>query len=279
MAYPRASTTVFCSITHGLYNPWIEILHSGQVPTWLTYEKVPGFNIRHYHGIPGKNVVIAFDKLHERIRWTNRWIAKPLNICDEFLGIPFRNFIPSQKTSDRLNLQDPVTQINFIDIYATMKWKDMAIFQNFLENSSSDFLFMTTTSSYVRPAKLIEVISKFPKSGIYAGAVAYPGANFAAGNNRLFSRDVVKKILEARRDLSCGTIEDLAIGKLCEKLGFKLIELPKINITSLRELEEISDEQISENFHFRLKSGTINNRDDVTIMHELHRRVRAIDDF
>lgn len=277
MKVPKNSATIFCSITHGLYEPWLDILHSGQTPTWLSNENLPGFSIHHYHGIPGNKLVIAFDKLHERIRWTNRWVATPLNIWDEVLGFPFRSFIPSQTVSSRVKLKHSVNQINLIDIYATMKWKDLAIFDDFIKTSSADFLFMTTTSSYVRPKKLLEVVSHFPKMGIYAGAVAYPGANFAAGNNRLFSRDVIIQILKARRELSAGTIEDLALGRLCDKLGFRLIELPKINIGALEELDKLSDQQLSENFHFRLKSGTFNDRNDVMIMQELHRRVKVLD--
>jgi hypothetical protein len=176
-------------------------------------------------------------------------------------------------------MSTPATQINFLDIYATMKWKDLAILDYFLRNSEAPYLFMTTTSSYVRPAKLLSLVSELPNHEVYAGAVAYQGANFAAGNNRLFSRDVVKAILLARRELSCGTIEDLALGNLCSKLGFGLYELPKINITSMEELDSLSDLKIESNFHFRLKSGPHEDRKDVEIMKELHRRVRLIDGF
>jgi hypothetical protein len=279
VAQNQNSSTVFCSITHGLYDPWIEILRSGQVPTWLANKDIPGFTIEHFHGIPGNQIVMFFDRLHERIRWTNRWVATPLKFLDEFFGIPLKNFIPTQKTSNRLSLRHPATQLNFLDIYATMKWKDLAIFEYFINNTADNFLFMTTTSSYIRPRKLLEVVSHLPKTEIYAGAVAYPRANFAAGNNRLFSRDVVLRILRVRKELKCGDIEDLAVGQLCEKLGLKLMELPKMNIASLKELSAISDLKISDNFHFRLKSGTIEKRDDVAIMLELHKRVRVIDEI
>ncbi len=273
----RNPFSVVCAITHGLYEPWLNILHKGQVPTWLSIPKPAGFEVIHFHGKRGGLLVSSYDKIHEKIRWTNRWIATPLRWFDELLGLPIRSFVPRTRRSEQLHLRDESIQIEFLDIYATMKWKDLAVLDHFYRKTDADFLFMTTTSSYVRPLKLMEKIASLPTHGLYAGAVAYPGANFAAGNNRLYSRDVVKRILEARRFLRCGVIEDLALGNLCDSLSIRLTELPKRNIGSLEELESISDQEIQEQFHFRLTSGTRENRQDVKIMNQLHNRVRAID--
>jgi hypothetical protein len=176
-------------------------------------------------------------------------------------------------------LLDKSIQIDFLDIYATMKWKDIAVLDYFYRKTDANYLFMTTTSSYIRPVKLMEQIASLPTRGLYAGAISYPGASFAAGHNRLYSRDVVKRILEARHRLRCGVIEDLALGNLCNSLSIQLIELPKRNIGSLEELDLITDQEIQEQFHFRLTSGTRENRQDVEIMNQLHSRIRIIDGF
>lgn len=278
MTNSTTSPSIFCAITHGLYEPWIDILYNGQVPTWLSNKRISEFSMNHFHGIPGGSLIMGIDRLHEKIRWQNRWVATPLRIVDGIVGLPLRSYIPNCEISKRLLLDDPVIQINFIDMYATMKWKDISTLEYFLTNSDADFLFMTTTSSYVRPAKLLELVSNLPKRGVYAGAIEYSGAKFAAGNNRLFSRDVASAIVSARDKLACGTIEDLAIGNLCSILGFNLVQLPKINISSMEELENLSDRDIESNFHFRLKSGTLKERNDVLIMKRLHERVRRIDE-
>jgi len=270
------SRSIFCAITHGLYEPWIDILHSGQATTWLSNAEVEGFEINHFHGVPGNKLVIKYDKLHEKLRWTNRWVAMPLRVFDQIIGFPLRRYIPKQEISRRLKLKHPVIEIRFIDIYATMKWKDLAILEYFFKNSTANYLFMTTTSSYVDSSKLMNLVSRLPRTDLYAGAVAYSGANFAAGNNRLFSRDVVEKILNTRRKLDCGVIEDVALGNLCQLLGYSLYELPKINISSMDELDQLSDSSIEGNFHFRLKSGTASKRDDVKIMLKLHKRMEQI---
>lgn len=274
----QSSVSVICAIVHGLYEPWIDILHKGQVPTWLSIPKPAGFEVIHFHGKKGGALVSVYDKLHEKIRWTNRWVATPLRWFDEILGFPLRSYIPRTTKSQHLDLVDESIQIEFLDIYATMRWKDLAILDHFYNKTDANYLFMTTTSSYLRPHKLMDVINSLPVHGLYAGAVAYQGARFAAGNNRLYSRDVVKRILEGRRSLRCGVIEDLALGNLCNSLGIQMIELPKRNIGSLEELEIISDQELQKQFHFRLTSGTRANRQDVKIMNDLHNRMRVIDE-
>jgi hypothetical protein len=273
------SISVVCAITHGLYEPWINILQQGQLPTWLSIPSPVGFEVIHFHGKKGGPLISFYDKLHEKLRWTNRWVATPLRWFDEIIGFPIRSFIPGTTASQHLALPDKSIQIDFTDVYATMKWKDLAVLDYFYNHTHANFLFMTTTSSYLRPQKLMERVATLPTRGLYAGALAYPGANFAAGNNRLFSRDVVKRILEARRSLRCGVIEDLALGNLCAELDIQMIELPKRNISSIAELELISDQELRKEFHFKLTSGKRENRQDVRIMNELHNRIRAIDGF
>ena len=269
--------TVVCAIVHGLYQPWIDILYKGQVPTWLSIPKPDGFEVMHFHGKNGGSLISFYDKIHERIRWTNRWVATPLKWFDEILGFPIRSYVPRTSKSKHLKLLDESIQIEFLDIYATMKWKDLAVLEHFYSKTGANYLFMTTTSSYIRPLKLMEAISSLPAQGVYAGAVAYRGANFAAGSNRLFSRDVVERILKERRHFQCGVIEDLALGNLCNSLGIQMVELPKRNICSLEELDFISDQELIGQFHFRLTSGARTNRQDVKIMHGLHNRIEAID--
>lgn len=56
---PNEDSKVLCAISHGLYEPWLQILREGQQKTWLDQEFPDGFNLIHFHGTPGdrKSVV------------------------------------------------------------------------------------------------------------------------------------------------------------------------------------------------------------------------------
>ena len=41
--------------------------------------------------------------------------------------------------------------------------------------------------------------------------------------------------------------------------------------------DQVSDEELRANFHFRLKSGSGTERQDVALMHRLHGRVRSLE--
>jgi len=55
-----------------------------------------------------------------------------------------------------------------------------------------------------------------------------------------------------------------------------LVPLPHLDISSLTALEQLSDSQLISHYHFRLKSGGLDNRGDVTIMNALHERLIRI---
>ena len=89
-------------VGHGLYEPWINILHEGQRKTWLRWPLPESVKVIHLHGTPLTPIGWKLDRLHEKIRWTNRWVAMPLAWLDRFLLLPFRWYIPKISRSELL---------------------------------------------------------------------------------------------------------------------------------------------------------------------------------
>ena len=265
--------SILCAITHGLYAPWNEILEDGQSRTWLSNAMPENFQVVHFHAPPLNRVGVWLDSRHEALRWTNRYIADVQRRIDNLVLKPLNSYMPTYKRSEFLFLDQNSVQINFMDSYLTMKWKDLGILQYFLSETASDFLFMTTTSSYIRPNKLIEIVNSFDERVDYAGAIHYEGANFAAGNNRLISRELAQALIQNRQKWDPGTIEDVALGNLARELGYKLMQLPHMNISSVGQLRKISDVDLINNFHFRLKFYDGTERGDTLLMHLLHSRL------
>ena len=206
-------------VEHGLYEPWINILNEGQRKTWLRWPLPESVKVIHLHGTPLTPIGWKLDRLHEKIRWTNRWVAMPLAWLDRFLLLPFRWYIPKISRSELLEIEEEVLHTHFPDSYLNFQWKFLALLKYFLEETDFDFIFATTTSSMIKPFALQRLVSKFnPEENIYAGVKPYEGANFAGGNNRLLSRSAANMIIENRWRIDPGTIEDKAMGELFSKL-------------------------------------------------------------
>jgi len=264
--------SVLCAVAHGLYVPWLEILKEGQSKTWLAQPTPDNVEIIHYHGTPLNSIIYPLDKIHERIRWSNRHMYRLLKLIDNLTLRPWINYIPPIEESSILNLENKVMHVRFPDLYLTHRWKILSLMNFFLNHTNHDYLFTTTTSSYINLEVLSQKIEEFEPGDLYFGALPYEGAEFISGSNRIFSRITVSKLLLAKHFLKPGIIEDLAVGQLLSKIGVKPTFIPLINISSIQELDNIQDVTLRENYHFRLKSGSNTRRDDAKIMRALHYR-------
>ena len=136
---------------------------------------------------------------------------------------------------------------------------------------------LTTSSSYINTKKLENFVNSLPEKGVYVGSLPYPGARFVSGSNRILSRDVVEVLYENRMSWKIGTIEDLELGRLIKlHLDINPTTVPIVNIESLEQLENLDHKILYSNYHFRLKSGTLKNRNDVQIMEALHKKLLNI---
>jgi hypothetical protein len=268
---------VLCGVVHGLYSPWISILEEGQLVTWLSEPFPENFSVVHFHAKPVGKIGEIFDRLHERIRWGGRVPNRILRLFDRFFSLPFLIKIPSFEVSRALPTSISGVQINFPDIYATMRWKDLAILKYFIEETDANFLFMTTSSSYIRPEVLMKYCESFQNPYIYSGSKAYPDANFASGANRILSRSTAQAVLDSRLFWDPAIIEDVALGDILRKNGISFLGYDQMNIPSLGYLSSLSDSELLSNYHFRVKSGSHKERKDAEIMKALSERFKRID--
>jgi len=264
---------VLVAIGHGLYEPWLSILYQGQEKTWLINEPPLGVSTIHYHGTPVGKIGWKLDRLHEWLRWKNRWFATFLRLVDRIRGIPFLLFIPRISISKELKTNLLALHIHFPDTYQNVRWKDLAILNYFVNERDEDFILFTTTSSYIHYDHLFKTVSSLDALNFYGGVIPYQGANFAAGNNRLISRSAAEILISHKTYFDPGYIEDVAMGKAFERLKIKLVPLPSWNFTDIQDVHTLSKETFLKNYHFRMKSGSFRNRLDVPIMLALHNKI------
>jgi hypothetical protein len=279
MQYSRevaSSPSVLCAISHGLYKPWIDILHSGQEATWLKLERPTGIEVIHFHATPMNRLGVRLDVVHEKIRWSTRSKARLLRFFDFIVCTPLMVYEAKYSKSKLLHTSDPALHIHFPDSYLTYRWKELALFRYFLTETNCEYLFLTSSSSYVNPYRLKEYISKLNSNSVYTGALPYQDAQFVSGSNRILSRDVVEKVLENKTRFDPTIIEDVALGQLIDSLGVERLGFPISNIASLKELDAFPATGLQTSYHFRLKSGELTDRNDVQIMKALHKKLSEL---
>ena len=267
--------TLLCAVSHGLYSPWLEILKNGQEKTWLNDPIPKNLEVLHYHGTPVGTFLQVLDRAHEKIRWSNRHLHRAQALVDNFFLFPWSGYIPRSEVSELLIAKPKTIHIRFQDTYLTYRWKFLGLIKYFIEQTSHDFLFTTTTASYINLQVLSGKVEELNSESLYYGGKAYDGAEFISGAHRIISRDVAFRILSMKGLWPAGTIEDVALGKLLAKSGIEPSFIPLNNISTLEELDSKSDEFLRENYHFRLKAGLNTQRGDVKIMMALHDRLRS----
>lgn len=268
---------VLCLIGHGYYKPWIDIAINGQNKTWLAHELPVNFKVLNYHGSPLNAFGRLLDSAHERIRWSRRFFHLILKSVDLIVTSPFLAWIPKTSKSKLLHLNHETVHVHVLDAYLTMRWKAKGVFRYALENFDFDYIFITTTSSYIRPERLLESLEDQPRTRFLGGARAYDGANFAAGSNRVISRDLVEYLVKSPTSYLPHLIEDVSLSKSLIRKGVSIKFFPHLDVSSKLVLEGLTDEELLSNYHFRLKSGSLKERADVQLMVELERRIANID--
>ena len=261
-----------------LVDPWITITREGQMGTWLTPQVSQEFTMRHSHGRRLGPVMRSLDTAHEWLRWhgRGRTLVPPF---DAAVGRGWLNRVQAVEQTEFVDGQSTGWSQDIPDMYALQRWKvigslTMAMREEF------DFVYFTTASSYVRPQRLLDYVSDLPLQGAYAGTPMTDGVSgvaFASGASRIMSRDVVADVLRHRGRYRNDVMEDVGLGRLIGELGYSLIPWPSLNVDSYAALETLTDEDIRANFHFRMTSGSRKARQDVPLMHALHRRVQDLE--
>jgi len=81
--------SLLCAVGHGLYTPWLDILKNGQEKTWLKDPIPSNLELIHFHGTPVGKTLQAWDKAHEKLRWSNRVVHRAQAPVDNFFLLPW----------------------------------------------------------------------------------------------------------------------------------------------------------------------------------------------
>lgn len=255
-------------VCHALYSPWIEILNDGQLKTWA---KPGSHNVVHAHGIPTLKVLRKLDVKYWDLKWSQRW-GKIITTIEFLLSPLFNRNIPNVSTSE-LFFEAHSIAVEMQDFNFMMNKKTLALLKYGAAQDYKHIVF-TTSSSYINIASLKRELVKLPPTNVVAGRIIERGGSqFPSGSFRIFSPDVLNEVLQNLKGYKYWLPEDLALGKVLSKLDIKFFHLGSFDLETHDSIDSLTEQDLINVPHFRLKSNVDGRRIDVELMERLHARM------
>ena len=268
------SPEILVGIMHVTRDPWLSITRDGQLPSWKK-SKFQNFSVVYFFSSATK-LTTALSTFVEWLRWNKyRYASYAIQL---FLLISFRpwiRYIPTGTLVDQSEskINALALKVNIPELISTMRWKKLAFLKYFLEETSADFVIISTASSILNMDLIVEILSKLKNTDqpLYGGKIHHNHKvqDFASGSFTALNRKSAALLLENTLLLPVHTNDDISFGMAFERLGIQPIDMKSLDFASLEMLREVPRNVLSEVPHFRLKSGPLGSRGDVEIMREL----------
>ena len=264
---------------HSEQYPWKEIVSEGQFKTWVPVAVSEGFKVTYCFGKKPTKAISFIDSLNETMRWNKgAKVSDFRNMINRILASPFKKYIPPAKNCKIPGFPVGVEglEVKLLDLYATGRWKQLALINYFLNETSCKYLVISTSTTYLKTKVLLKVLGQLEGPYVYSGPLyGAPQERFVSGAQIVIDRDFASDIIQFRNKIPTYALNDLGLGVLATRLMKQPSELPTLNIGNLKELDTISPEQLATNYHYRLKSidEITGKRNDIDIFLRLHEMI------
>jgi len=263
--------TTLLLVQHAHYEPWITVLHKGPIQTWLAN---PPLNLYFFFGKPQTSKIRNIDMIFWNLKW-NKKVGRAFLFIELLFHKVSKSYRPKIRVGFLPNSEIKAFELDMPDLNLLYAHKTMNTLQ-FSLTLPWEKICLVTSSSYMNLKALDRILDELPDKNLVAGRIMHQQNNhFPSGTFRVFSRDVVELIVKNRNEYKMYLPEDLALGRLISELDFTTIDLPSVDLPDLESLEALSQDSIENTPHFRCKSGTHENREDVGIILRLHERLTA----
>jgi len=268
---------ILIGVMHTTREPWLSIATHGQLEHW-NFQSENNFEVIYFFSRTSK-FASKLNTYIENLRFRKgRKASYFISYILMAVCMPFRLYKPIAYSVNESESKIPALslKINIPELESTMRWKKIAFLNYFLEKTESDYVIMITSSSIVNLRVVTEIINELDKTRrmIYAGPLnkAYD-CDFASGSFTIINRLAAKLLIDNLRLMPVHVNDDVAFGTAFKNLGIPILDIKNLNINSLTQLENLFTAEINQIPHFRLKSGSIDNRQDILIMNQLTHRL------
>lgn len=260
---------VLVAVSQGNVEPWLTIKATGQDTTWVNVEN-RFVDVVNFKSKNAPLLLMHYDRMHESLRYRKNiglWQGR----IDKIITKLISRSIPQY----RYNELDKFLNVESWSTYQLQGRRFIALYDWFLKETQYEFLFTTTTSSYIVKQRLLNLVNEFDSDSlVYAGYLLPENQSeqFVSGAGTLLSRKTIELLTQNWHLFDFSTLEDVAHGKLLRSFGVKAIALPRTDLFSVNDVRLISEAALNMTFHFRCKPTSV-PRQDAKIMQALHQRI------
>ena len=267
---PESSKPSYVIIVgHALYEPWRSILLDGQLKTWAP---ISNQEIFHSYAVTVNSLIHKLDQKYWELKW-HKYFGRIVLLLDLFIfQIPNRRPASTRETKSSYGFN--AIEMEMLDLNVQMNRKSLAVMK-YASKMKTDFVIFTTSSSYLNIEKLETVLLTLPRKKLVAGRlVDHDGGKFPSGSFRIFTPDLLVAALADLGKYKSWLSEDLAFGKLLPRYSPNYFSVSSIDLESIEEINQLTESDLEQVVHYRVKSGSLQMRNDVALMHSLHDKIR-----
>ena len=246
------------SVLHVDREPWKSLVDEGQITSWLLQD-LHNTTVTYFCSFDNRFFQII-NSLVEKMRWyMGRWISYFISYLLLIFLSPFCRFIPSSKPIDSNSAFVSFRRVRIPETIATMRWKRLAILDYFVNDSTNDYLVMTTSSSLLHVSRIKKFLCEEEESnqGLTEipsiwGPINYSADGvFISGAFMILNRIAATNLLNNVKQIPVHTMDDISFGVAARRLGFSIRNLSSMTVKGMESLEDMNEEALDAIPHYR----------------------------
>lgn len=231
-------------------DPWLSIERQEQEPILaelrkhfvdtLWFQGAPEISARYRYRFLNWLILQQLGLTYSEIPWLRKFVKSGWNRFEwNALGSRYLKHMvrkrwtrPTSDTSNHRIFQDLPIQLPLSGI------RTLDSLRYSIENYEFDYLLRINSTCLPVPSQIAELVAKLPSERVYGGkTLQFAGTRFVSGAAIIFSRDVVRGIVDNAERYCYNVYEDVGIGRLIQSKNLAdIVEIKRLDITALEHV-------------------------------------------
>jgi hypothetical protein len=241
------------------FGPWHGMYQKGVLETWCgPSEKSIDFYL--YLGKSPINIPV-----HQ--------VLNKILLRRPFIGSWALFHLLSKNKSIQVEVQNKELRVRLSEFWPNIAKKTFRAIQFIDLQYEFDVLIRSNTTCYIN-TQLMRGYLEGKTEGIFYGGPVSKNKNFVSGWAIVLTKSAISILLRSIKKTDYNLFDDESIGQILLREGIRPVQIPFTEITSEKEVEELSEDIIRNTILYRVKGMKDEKRIDDVLMKKLHARIR-----